>query len=315
MIGNPGIKWAHQVINASDCHWIEITRNVTRRLPIRGHAGLDEQRAAPAVPRDGAQAASLWYFRSMSKVVCRFCGKRGSRSKEHAWPEWLLTATGLADQLTRETHLAFVGSVVDQRVQSLQSMRDGRVCATCNNEWMSRLEVASKPIIQSLIASPQLLNAITGDDASALSLWAFKTAIVRNAVTNYRKIVPERHYHHLFLHQSLPDGVWVDAALCPSHRALSALQSQAVNGLLKPEDLPRQRKFALEAYNIVLAVGPLLLRVIHFPLPGYEIVPVPGAVNRVRRLRAHAPVGQAAALEPYENPRRFELDATFQPLP
>jgi len=240
----------------------------------------------------------------MTNVICRFCGEQRLRAKEHAWPQWLLKTTDLTDALTRETHAGIAGGVVDQRVQSFQSMRDGHVCATCNNTWMSEIENATKPIIDRVIASKQF-HALTGDEVSSLAVWAFKTAIVRNAATNYRKIVPADHYAHLYNNRTVAPEVYVDAAICPTHKGLSGLQSQTFLGFMKPG-------YTMSAgrYNIVLAIESLLLRIIYFPLSGYDIIPTPDAATRTFRLHPCTP-RQNSSLDFYVDYREFEFGAYF----
>ena len=245
----------------------------------------------------------------MSNVTCRFCGERRSRAKEHAWPQWLLETTNLSDALTRETHAGIAGEVVDARVQSFQSMRDGRVCATCNNTWMSDLENATKPIIENVITSGNLY-ALDDDEKSRLAVWSFKTAIVRNAVTNYRKIVPETHYTYLYDHRAVAPAVYVDAAICPMHKGLSGRQSQTLFGFVKPGDTSQTISSA-GLYNIVLAIESILLRVIYFPLQGYKVRAAPTAAAQTFRLHPQDHLQPVLPLESYADYGQFELDAYF----
>jgi hypothetical protein len=244
----------------------------------------------------------------MSKVICRFCGKRATRAKEHAWPQWLLKTTELSDAFTRETHAGIGGAVVDQRVQSFDSMQDGHVCATCNNTWMSELENAAKPIIEKIAASGSL-HVLTHDEAPCLALWAFKTAIARNAVSNYRKIVPASHYKYLYANRAVAPRVYVDAAICPTHKGLSGLQSQTLAGLVKHGGAA-QSVLSAGLYNVVLAVESLLMRVIYFASQGYEVLPAPDAAARVLRLHPRTSWSDSST-ETYTDYRDFALDAYF----
>lgn len=50
-----------------------------------------------------------------------------------------------------------------------------RVCSSCNNEWMSRLETEVRPLLSSLIfGEPATVGAV---DADVLSAWGFKTLV------------------------------------------------------------------------------------------------------------------------------------------
>lgn len=208
----------------------------------------------------------------MSNVACHFCGVRGERAKEHIWPLWLQEFLGTTEDEVFETHYALTGSPVDHRKQSMNSLVSGGICRRCNNGWMSSMERSAAAVLRPLLQKPSLAGEpITAKQATDLSLWAFKTAIVRNLGTNYRRVVPPWHYRHLFKHRRLPKHVVVDAAVAPSHVGLSGLQSQTLFGIVRVVDQHRIHNVQRWIYNIVLGIGPLLLRVIHLPLPGYRV--------------------------------------------
>jgi hypothetical protein len=243
-------------------------------------------------------------------TVCDFCGHRSPRAKEHIWPDWLLRQFGIEKSTMANTHIAVAGGSVSKRVQSASSMLYGGVCNTCNNGWMSQLESEVKPILTELISSAGSKDALLGNEANVLALWAFKTAIVRNAGTNYRCIVPKEHYQYLYKEKKIPPGVYVDLGLCPSHSGLSALQSQTLLGFLLSEDAGAVTQLQRHLYNITLAVGPLLLRTIYFPLRGYTVLTTPSLAGGTRRL--HPSAGCSLKFTQHcEHPIDFETDAYF----
>jgi len=245
-----------------------------------------------------------------TKITCNFCGRRGPRAKEHIWPDWLLRHLGLEESTMANTHLAIAGGAISRRVQSASSMVYGCVCAACNNGWMSRLETLAKPILVELISSASSKEVLLGEEAEALAQWTFKTAIVRNAGTNYRSIVPPAHYRYLYEKKGIPPGVYVDIGLCPTHSGLSGLQSQTLSGFLLPEDSSAAAEIQRDLYNIVLAVGRLLLRTIHFPLHHYTVAIPPSFGGGVRRL--HPGTGCRLDFSQYCNhPTDFELHALY----
>jgi hypothetical protein len=243
-------------------------------------------------------------------TVCDFCGHRGPRAKEHIWSAWLLREFGLETSTMDNTHIALAGGAVSKRVQSASSMRYGRVCSTCNNGWMSELESDVKPILMELISSIDSKDKLVEDEANVLALWAFKTAIVRNAGTNYRSIVPKEHYRYLYEVRKIPPGVYIDLGLCPSHSSLSALQSQTLLGFLLPEDASATTKLQQHLYNITLAVGPLLLRTIHFPHQSYAVLASPSFESGTQRLYPSA--GCSLKFTQHcQHPSDFESEAYF----
>ena len=101
---------------------------------------------------------------------------------------------------------------------------------------------------------------------------------------NYRSIVPEEHYRYLYGPKAIPSGVYVDLGFCPSHSGLSAMQSQTLFGFLLPDDTDKAAQVQRDLYNITLAVGPMLLRTIYFPLPRYSVVASPPFEGEAKRL-------------------------------
>lgn len=221
----------------------------------------------------------------MGNVRCVFCRKTRKRAKEHIWPKWLQEAVEGGTNLRAETHYAISGGVVNQRTLQNESLVLGQVCMDCNNGWMSKLEREAIPVITSLLsAQPLLGTALTVDHCSTLARWAFKTAIVRNLGTNYRKLIPPHHFTAAFDRRLLPPHTFVDLAVCPSYRKLGAVQSQTISGLLTRGDEELMAERREEMYNIVLGVGPLFLRVVYLPFPGYEVKPMLARDRRALRL-------------------------------
>lgn len=248
----------------------------------------------------------------MPTILCIFCGQRGLRAKEHVWPDWLLRRLGLEQSTIANTHLAIDGGFVSKRVQSSSSMVYGGVCTACNNGWMSQLESSAKPIVAELILSHSSKGVLLDDEAKVLALWAFKTAIVRNAGTNYRSIVPEEHYRHLYEQKEIPSGIYVDLGLCPSHSGVSALQSQTLIGFLLPEDSGIAAHVQRDLYNITLAVGPVLLRTIYFPLHRYTVATPPAFGGGARRLHPRAGSCPLDFSQYCKHPIDFEAHACFE---
>ena len=250
----------------------------------------------------------------MGKVRCIFCAQRRARAKEHLWPEWLLKMMGEENRQIDETHYAISGEVVDRRRMFVRSLRYGKVCENCNGGWMSELEARSKPIIARLVDPPEGAPSLSEEEASTLALWTFKSAIVRNIGTNYRRIVPAEHFRYLYENRSIPPGVFVDLGLCPTHSGLTGLQSQTLVGMM-PGD--RQELFETrksQIYNVILAIGPLLLRTINVPMEGFWLLADDEAPERSVRLHPR----EVPHTEPhgsYKDMTEFEMSGSFRALP
>ncbi len=61
-------------------------------------------------------------------------------------------------------------------------VRIRRVCASCNNGWMSRLERRVMPLITRLLDEPRSTSTLDIHDCRMLSLWAGKTSMVFESV-------------------------------------------------------------------------------------------------------------------------------------
>jgi hypothetical protein len=75
----------------------------------------------------------------VSTTTCIFCGRRGERAKEHVFPIWLLQHLREGEVAHDYLHLSGQGDTLSVRRHNLQKLAFGRVCAACNNGWLSEL--------------------------------------------------------------------------------------------------------------------------------------------------------------------------------
>lgn len=168
------------------------------------------------------------------KRVCCFCGqhlKRRNRSKEHVIPQWLLDYLKVSsDDLFRGTHVQFPVTLRSSRIQRARTVLQGNICNSCNNGWMSRLEEASKLIIISMNEGRQfrlLENAI-----ATLSSWIFKTAILINITSNYRRLIPRRIFGEFYETNAVPPEYVIEVAYAPRQPLVSLRWRQCPISLL-----------------------------------------------------------------------------------
>jgi hypothetical protein len=120
---------------------------------------------------------------------------------------------GIGTLPVRSEHHARTGKIIerkDVRDAPPLARTEGRVCAACNNGWMSALEVAAMPIMKPLIDGTTNLYSCRGEEARTLGLWAAKTAYVLNAASSYPLKVPQSHFASV-LAGSVPSEVFVFA--------------------------------------------------------------------------------------------------------
>ena len=145
----------------------------------------------------------------MEKRKCIFCGSRHSLTREHVIPAWLQEYVGGRRPVEFVgTHANFFGLALDERRGSGNSNTLKKVCGTCNNGWMSRLETKFAEILPRLEAdmSPKKLSK---SERSTVSSWIIKTGIVAHLSSNYRQILPDDFPMRISRGLVVPGGIKV----------------------------------------------------------------------------------------------------------
>jgi hypothetical protein len=112
---------------------------------------------------------------------CLACGNTpSSPSLEHVFARWLLEEFGpdARIDLFRLHHDGASEQVRD--TIKLDSFKLKKVCAACNNGWMSELENAAKPLILEVIRDNRALDSFSEEERRILARWAGKTAIIES---------------------------------------------------------------------------------------------------------------------------------------
>jgi len=110
--------------------------------------------------------------------TCIFCGMdmSGKRAVEHIVPQWLIDHLDVRrKEIAPALHEAETGMLVGRRQHTVSRFLAGSVCATCNNGWMSTLEIEAKPILTRLVRDPTQLVKLTETERRTISRWAVKT--------------------------------------------------------------------------------------------------------------------------------------------
>lgn len=112
--------------------------------------------------------------------TCPFCGSTGKLTAEHVLGNWL-SRIGL--DLEPVPHgagpLNRVGQGLGVRPPFRQTVR---VCAECNNGWMSRLEVVAGRVLTPFILGEP--GQIEAQDVGAIAVWLQKTALTAMLVSS-----------------------------------------------------------------------------------------------------------------------------------
>jgi hypothetical protein len=76
------------------------------------------------------------------------------------------------------------GRAIDGKVdnawstEGISKLKARFYCKTCNNEWMSRIESAAKPILKQMIERPNIPRTLNREEQTTLATWAFLRDLV-----------------------------------------------------------------------------------------------------------------------------------------
>jgi hypothetical protein len=207
--------------------------------------------------------------------VCLFCSQRlDDRAKEHVIPLWLQQYLGITeDQLALIVGEAKTDRISDERRLAVDQHLEGRICARCNNGWMSALENETSPLLKTLLSCEKDISSLNMHQKLLFARWAAKTAFMMNSASAFDRKVPQEHFAELYRSPTrLPGGVFV---LAQQHRHtegfhLFQFPSWDLVGLPGPE--LRAVDDALgTAYKIGFQLGTLLVVVGFFSVRPYVL--------------------------------------------
>jgi len=249
-------------------------------------------------------------------VVCIFCKEEKERGKEHIWPRWLqIVVEGNTKGMHIGTHFSMLNpNSYNIRIQSGESLVFGEVCKDCNNGWMNIIEMNFKPVLLKLFSDKNHLLDLNRIDRQSIALWAFKTALMINAGSNYRKIIPQSHYTHLYKNRALIKDVKVDIAQINEKKKLSWRQSPIEFGLAKSYEKEKFHNLLSVSYKITMQIKSIGIRVSFFPSAkesGYEIDF--SEKNKNIRIWPHTKNISFNLKLNYDNIDDFDLDCGIKP--
>ena len=109
----------------------------------------------------------------MPSAPCAFCGSTGSPSREHVFGQWM-SKIGL--DLTPVQHSAGPLNGLPRHMGEQPPFRQTvKICAACNNGWMSQLEDVAQRVLTPLILGRP--GSVALADQTAITMWAEKTAL------------------------------------------------------------------------------------------------------------------------------------------
>jgi hypothetical protein len=192
---------------------------------------------------------------------CAFCGATGNRSGEHLWSAWLRTLLRDQDAALPHRAMSTIESS-DERswIAPPFTIRVNRVCATCNNGWMSELESVAKPILTPLVLGQK--TVLDKHAQKVAAVWATKTAMVFQLATKHRSI-KRSQFHYLRTHLRPPPSaqVWLGCRTADEPKpGLFGFRSSG----LAPEGETQPR---FDAYLVTIGIGHFVAQVYGHDLP------------------------------------------------
>ena len=186
--------------------------------------------------------------------TCIFCGSDRELTREHAWPAWLgdhFNTRFAFRKGFRLTSDQWGQRISDRRVKGLD-LTVNRVCAECNNGWMSRLETDARPLLSPLIEGKH--RAIWSDEQAIISTWLVKTAMVFEftADSSREPFYTDEERRRVRSERAIPPSTII---------LLGAYRGDAYQGFAQDRDLNVQceGRSSYRRYVKVFSIGHLLM--------------------------------------------------------
>jgi hypothetical protein len=139
--------------------------------------------------------------------ICAFCDAAAD-SDEHLWGDWLNRVLPTYENTTY--NIAIGPTTRAWNSPRPATLKIKAVCGPCNNEWMSRLESAVKPIIVPMIYGQRV--KLSPDDQKIIATWALKTTMVGEQLSEGAATIPKARRESLRLTGEPPMDVRVFTA-------------------------------------------------------------------------------------------------------
>lgn len=186
--------------------------------------------------------------------ICIFCTEKAATT-EDAWPLWLMKRFPSSDKARTFAEIGVRN--IGNWPMAKPRLPLKRVCRTCNNGWMSRLENEAKPVIESILDDK--IKAVDASAQLTLARWAVKTAMVLETVgANRDWFYSETERSLMGKVQTIPQRTSVWIAKCVDHPNIYS----AAKGLWASPN-----KTGVHAFNTTMGFGSVALQVVSIKVP------------------------------------------------
>jgi hypothetical protein len=173
---------------------------------------------------------------------CAFCGGVDS-TDEHVFPKWV------SEELNKLAPMEMTTDYGKQSVRSLEMTT--RICATCNNGWLSVLENDVRTVLAPLIGGRE--RTLSVDEQRRLATWAAKTALMLDLASGAPVIPSGFYYEFRQLRTPLRSQVvWLGAYL-GNKKAVSA-EHRGLHIGIGEDELPNGFVTTFSVFRVVFQV-------------------------------------------------------------
>lgn len=157
---------------------------------------------------------------------CIFCSQ-GKLSGEHLWPQWshsLLPDAPLSETSAamRDRHLNATGDQYLRKKQGgVKKLKHHCTCIACNSEWMSRLEMAVRPVLTPLILG-KIITPLGKERRRILAEWIMLKAMILDGSSKNSAFTPDQR-KAFYESREIPSGIRIYLFCCghPDWQAIS----------------------------------------------------------------------------------------------
>lgn len=128
--------------------------------------------------------------------ACVFCRRESKLTLEHVFPSWIQRYLPYSQHVTDVSHAQKIeGEEVRSWTAGELDITVKRVCAECNNGWMSTLEGMARPALVPLMAGRR--RRLAPAEQEIIAVWAIKTALMCEFIHPATRGASDLHFRAL----------------------------------------------------------------------------------------------------------------------
>lgn len=220
---------------------------------------------------------------------CIFCETNNANSREHFYSEWMHDLLPVGPQGT------YSGDFIDQHPKTKEVTRHDRrvkpgelytkkmkvVCRACNNEWMSGIEEAAKPILEPLIKGEKI--TLGAAQLEVLAKWATLKTIVCEHDVRGVEVTPQHDRTVFMAEGAIPPYFNIYLLSHESESRIGYVRTSHAVSLSPGEPIPPLDGRKKNTQQISVTLGQIMLHINAARVDGFSIegrLEMPAVVGR-----------------------------------